>query len=223
MHLFYPDLCIACHKRNFDILESFCFECYTELPFVDFNDLSENEFTDHFKGKINLRFGTSLFYFIKSGVIQDIIRELKYHNKDTYGVKLGQLFADTYKDTEFLRSVDIIVPVPLHPRKENKRGYNQSQRFAEGIGNKLDIPVCADNLVRIKNTMTQTKMNNEERIKNVHKAFDLLHPEQFAGKHILLVDDVLTTGSTLMECATTMIELEQTTVSMATIAIGETI
>ena len=223
VHLIYPELCIACNKRTRDILDAFCFDCYTELPFTHFTNLTDNEFKDHFKGKISISFGASLFYFIKTGVIQNIIKQLKYHNKDFYGIKLGILFGTTFLESDLSKSVSVIVPVPLHKRKQARRGYNQSRMIAEGIGSVFNVPVDCNNLIRVKNTMTQTKMDNEARIKNVHDAFSVLKPNEFQDKHVLLVDDVLTTGSTLLECANTLKDIAGISISMATIAIGETV
>jgi ComF family protein len=222
-HLIYPNLCIACNKRTTDINETFCLDCYTELPFTHHSDLKTNEFADHFKGKIGIRFATSLFYFVKTGVVQNIVKQLKYHGKDIYGIKLGQLFGSSFQNSELATSINIIVPVPLHIKKESKRGYNQSLKFAEGIGTRLNIPVSKGNLVRIKNTLTQTKMNNEARIKNMLNAFSVENTFEFENKHVLLVDDVLTTGSTLLECAVTLKDIPGITISMATIAMGETV
>lgn len=222
-HLIYPDLCIACNRRTTDINDTFCLDCYTELPFTLHSDLKTNEFADHFKGKIEIRFATSLFYFVKTGVVQNIVKQLKYHGKDAYGIKLGQLFGLSFQNSELATSIDILVPVPLHKKKESKRGYNQSLKFAEGISTKLNIPVSKGNLVRIKNTLTQTKMNNEARIKNMQNAFSVENTKEFENKHVLLVDDVLTTGSTLLECAVTLKDIPGITISMATIAMGETV
>jgi ComF family protein len=223
IHLIYPELCMACNKRTTDINNTFCLDCYTELPFTHHTDLRENDFSDHFKGKFRISFATSLFYFVKTGVVQNIIKQLKYHSKDTYGIKIGQLFGITFQDSEFVKSVDIIVPVPLHKKKEAKRGYNQSLKFGEGISSYLNIPVSKGNLIRVKNTLSQTQMNNEARIRNVKDAFQVTNPEEFINKHILLVDDVLTTGSTLLECAVTLKDIPGITISMATIAMGENV
>jgi ComF family protein len=223
LHLVYPDLCIACNKRTTDVNETFCLDCYTELPFTHHYDLKVNEFADHFKGKIGICFATSLFYFVKTGVVQNIVKQLKYNDKEDYGIKLGQLFGASLQNSELVSSIDLIVPVPLHKKKESKRGYNQSQKFAEGISKWLNIPVSKGNLIRVKNTLTQTKMNNEARIKNMQNAFSVENTLEFENKHVLLVDDVLTTGSTLLACAVTLKDIHGITISMATIAMGETV
>jgi ComF family protein len=223
LHLVYPDLCIACGKNLPDINEMFCLDCFTELPFYNFIDFKNNEFTDRFKGKFNLEFGVAMFYFVKSGKIQNIIKQFKYHGKANYAFKMGELFGKLFADTEFTNSIDIIVPVPLHPKKEAKRGYNQSEKFASGISKLLNIPVNSTNLIRIKNTVTQTKMNHEKRVQNMQNAFSLIDNDLFIGKHILLLDDVLTTGSTLYECAKILDQIDGTKISMATIANGDLI
>lgn len=223
LHLIYPDLCIACNKNLPDTNEMFCLDCFTELPFYNFVDFKNNEFTEHFRGKFNLEYGVAMFYFVKSGKVQNIIKQFKYHGKENYAIKMGELFGKLFAETEFVKSIDLIVPVPLHPKKEAIRGYNQSEKFALGINKVLNIPVNSNNLMRIKNTITQTKMNNESRIKNMQNAFSLLDNDIFIGKHILIVDDVLTTGSTMYECAKILNQIGGTKISMATIAIGDLI
>lgn len=223
LHLVYPELCIACNKNLPDTNDMFCLDCFTELPFYNFKDFKNNEFSEHFKGKFNLEFGVAMFYFVKSGKIQNIIKQFKYHGKENYAVMMGELFGKLFAETDFAKNIDIIVPVPLHPKKEAIRGYNQSEKFASGITKTLNIPVNSTNLIRIKNTITQTKMNNESRIKNMLNAFSLIDSDLFVGKHILIVDDVLTTGSTLYECAKILDQIAGTKISMATIAIGDLI
>ncbi len=221
LNLFYPDNCIACHVNEKEIYEAFCFECYSKLPFTDFDNFANNEFTNHFKGKMQVEMGNAIFFFVKNGIVQELIQELKYRNRPRYGMKLGEIMADTRFGNVIKEKIELIIPVPLHKKKELKRGYNQSEMFAKGISLKTGIPLSTDNLIRIKNTSTQTKMNREQRLNNLKNAFKINNPEKIQGKHILLVDDVLTTGSTLLECAYEIKNIPDVKISFATIAMGE--
>jgi ComF family protein len=165
--------------------------------------------------------GNALFFFVKQGIVQGLIQELKYKNKPQYGIILGEIMGETRFGDAIKENADIIIPVPLHKSKENKRGYNQSKMFAQGLSNSTGKPISINNLIRTKNTSTQTKMNREQRIENLKNAFEVSDAEEFTGKHILLVDDVLTTGSTLLECASVINQIPQIKISFATIAMGE--
>ncbi len=221
--LFYPDLCIACHKEDKEIYDAFCFNCYAKLPFTGFDDFTNNDFTSHFKGKLNIEMGNALFFFVKEGIVQNLIKELKYKHMPQYGIKLGEIMGATKFGQELKQSIDLIIPVPLHKKKERQRGYNQSLMFAQGLSKSINKPVSSNNLQRTKNTSTQTKMNREQRIDNLHNAFRLFAPSEFENKHILIVDDVLTTGSTLLECASAFRNIQGINISFATIAMGETV
>jgi len=224
-HLFYPELCISCNTNNREIDNTFCIECYSDLPFSNqvFNNSKDNKFTEHFIGKLTVEKGASLFYFVKQGKIQEIIKELKYRNKPQYGIMLGRLFGNIIINDQSYSKLDAIVPVPLHKNREQKRGYNQSLMFAKGISEVLNTPIIKNNLIRVKQTDTQTKMNRNARIKNLKGAFEIKDKSIFKNKHILLVDDVLTTGTTLLECGLQIKFISGTKLYLGTIAMGEPI
>ncbi len=221
LYLFYPDLCIICNNNDREVHDTFCFDCYTQLPFTYQGTALNNDFMQHFVGKIDIQHGAALFYFVKQGMVQSIIQELKYKNKPQYAIKMGEIFGASIKEDSYFKNIDAIVPVPLYKSKENKRGYNQSLKFAEGISKVLSIPIISNNLIRIRHTSTQTKMTREERLVNLKNAFTVENPHLFEGKHLLLVDDVLTTGTTLLECGKKILECRDVKISMATIAMGE--
>jgi ComF family protein len=220
-HLFYPELCLGCQENDREIEDAFCLECYANLPFTNQANIINNEFINHFNGKINIEHGAALFYFVKQGMVQEIIQQLKYLNKPQYGIKMGEIFGKIIKNSTCFKSIDAIIPVPLHKKKEQERGYNQSNKFAQGLSNSLNIPFFSNNLIRVKYTSTQTKMNREERILNLNSAFMINNPEFLEGKHLLLIDDVLTTGATLLECALQLKTIKGVKISMATIGMGE--
>jgi len=220
-NLVYPELCISCDSNPREVDDTFCLDCYSELPFANIANLNNNEFTKHFEGKINIEMGISLFIFVKQGKIQKIIKDLKYNNKSQYGNKLGTILAYSIQSNPIISTIDYIVPIPLHLKKERKRGYNQSLQIALGLSSILSIPINSTNLVRTKNTLSQTKMTREERISNIEDAFEIKQPNIFSGKHILIVDDVLTTGATLFGAGKTILKTNGTKISMATIAMGQ--
>ena len=223
LHIIYPEICIACNDQLIEVENAFCFDCYSKLPFSYQINEPLNDFVKHFEGKVNITHGAALFYFIKSGVVQNIIKKLKYHDKPDYGIKMGEIFGRALSSDNKYGKIDIVIPVPLHPKKESKRGYNQSLMFAKGIANVLKCEINSNNLIRIKNTITQTKLSNQQRMKNVHGAFKVIEPIIFENKHILIVDDVLTTGSTLMACYFALESIKGVNISFATIASGDLI
>ena len=221
VYLFYPDLCIICNKNDREVHDIFCLECYSKLPFTNQTNTTTNRFTQHFEGKIDIEHGAALFYFVKQGSVQALIQDIKYKNKPQYGVLIGELFGHTLTSGTTFKNIDLIVPVPLFKEKEAERGYNQSLKFAVGISKITSIPIAQSNLIRTRHTNTQTKMNREQRLENLKDAFTVQDPKSFENKHILLVDDVLTTGATLLECGKQILECKNTRISMATIAMGE--
>ena len=181
----------------------------------------ENAFTERFWGRISLHTGTSLYYFSKGGRTQKLIHHLKYHNKQNIGVKLGNLLGGFLSEAPLYQDVDLIIPVPLHAKRERFRGYNQSDLFAKGLSEAMQIQWQKNILVRNQMTDTQTKKSRIDRFKNVENAFSVVQPQAIQNKHILIVDDVLTTGATLEACANQILKIPGTTVSLATIAFAE--
>jgi len=137
------------------------------------------------------------------------------------GFVTGRRFGNALLESPEFSAVDVVVPVPLHPKKQKLRGYNQSEWIARGIAESLRKPVSVDNLCRNLHTSTQTRKNRYERWENVENIFETLNPEEFTGKHILLIDDVVTTGSTLESCAFQLLQVENVKVSIATLAYAD--
>lgn len=218
--LFYPRLCLACGNELPPLRDTICLSCQYHLPKTNFHHLPENPFTDRFWGRIPLRAGAALYHFNKNSRTQRLIHHLKYDYKPTVGIRLGQLYGKQLMESEQFRSVDLIVPVPLHPRKEKIRGYNQSAVFAKGLSQVMQIPWRKNVLARKTMTTTQTQKSRMERFQNVQNAFVLQESNLIRNKHILLVDDVLTTGATLEACAICLLNAPGTTVSMVTIGIA---
>lgn len=220
LHLLYPELCVACGEDLPAAGGCFCFKCQLRLSTSDMYLLRDNEFTDRLWGKLNLEGGAAMYYFTRKSPIQRALHQLKYHNKPDIGIKIGRMFGRKLRNSEIFNSVNAIIPVPLHPKKERLRGYNQSTMFAQGISEEMEIPVLSKALVRRAFTETQTKKKRMERFKNVGEVFVVNTPSLIQGKHLLLVDDVLTTGATLEVCGQALLAVPETRLSVATIAIA---
>jgi len=219
--LFFPELCVTCETRLISQEKFLCINCWHDMPVTNFHLLKDNKVAQLFWGRANIEFATSYFSYKKGSRYQQLIHYIKYKGLKELGFETGRRFGLILLDTEIMKSVDLIVPVPLHPKKERKRGFNQSYWIAKGIENATDKPLISDNLFRKVFSSTQTKKNRFERWKNVEDIFGVNRPEEFKNKHILLVDDVVTTGSTLEACAIQLLKIENTTVSIATLAFAD--
>jgi len=218
--LLYPRLCLACAERQPPRGSLVCASCQLKLPRTDHHELQENAFTERFWGRVPIFSGAAMFHFVKGGRAQHLLHQLKYEGKQEIGVLLGEWYGRDLRDSPWFRSVEAIVPVPLHPRKERLRGYNQSDTFARGLSRSMRVPWYKNGLHRRVFTETQTKKGRLERFGNVEEVFEVGEPSILAGKHLLLIDDVITTGATLEACAHTLLGLPGVKVSMATIAMA---
>lgn len=219
--LLYPNLCLACNENSPAQGEMICLRCQVNLPHTHFHLEKENAFTERFWGRMPLESGAALYHFVKGGRVQDLLHRLKYEGKREIGIKLGEWYGRKLSESPFFKDIDVIVPVPLHPRKERLRGYNQAAVFAQGIGEAMGKPWLKDGLVRRVFTETQTQKSRAERLENVSEVFAVGNAQQLACKHVLLVDDVMTTGATMEACGMKLLALPGTKLSMATIAIAD--
>ncbi len=173
---------------------------------------------ERFWGRMHLQSATSLYYFGKENRVQQLIHRLKYKGQKRIGERLGLQYGETLRKSPSIPKVDLITSVPLHRRKEKKRGYNQSECFGKGLAKSMNLPFKANILKRTINTKTQTAKSNPDRFENVERAFQLFDTKDVAGKHVLLVDDVVTTGATLEACGKQILSVPGTKLSIATIA-----
>jgi ComF family protein len=194
--------------------------CILKLPKTNYHLNVENQVTDRFAGKIPLAKATSYLYYNKGGTGQIIVAEIKYRGNQSLGQWIGAYLAKELASTDFFRDIDYLIPVPLHPSKEKKRGFNQAERIAEGIARITKIPLETKNIYRNKANATQTKKSVYERWKNTFNLFEVNDIEMFRGKHLLLIDDVLTTGSTLEAVAQSVLPIENIKISILTLTIA---
>ena len=218
LNLFYPRVCAACGETLLKDEETVCLKCRYTLPFTGYENHADNPLAQVFYGRVRFHAVTACFFFAKSGKVQHLIHELKYKNNPEAGIFLGQELGKTIKDAPLFQGIDYLIPVPLHPRREKQRGYNQSLLIAQGINEVTGIPIGDKYLIRAIYTTTQTKKSAEERHKNVKDIFEVRFPEELEGKHVLLIDDVLTTGATLESCAHQLENIPRITISAATAA-----
>lgn len=216
--LIYPHLCASCSKPLYNNENHICTYCRYQLPKTNFHLEKDNPVSRIFWGRVNIRAATSCYYFNKGGKIQRLIHQLKYMGGKEIGITIGRFLGADLKETPLFKDIDCIVPVPLHRSKRRKRGYNQSDYFAKGLSESMEATHINDNLYRASSGVSQTRKAHYERWGNVKSAFKVKRPDQLNGKHILLVDDVVTTGATLESCAQALLDIPDTTVSIATIA-----
>jgi len=163
----------------------------------------------------------AFLYFRKGNRIQNLMHQLKYKKRPETGIRLGELYAYELKRSTTFKPADLIIPVPLHPVKFKKRGYNQSECIANGLSSILAIPVSNTNLVRLENTETQTKKSRYARYENLINAFHIRDESEFINKHVMLIDDVMTTGATLEACSILLQKIKGVEISICTIAYAE--
>ncbi len=216
--LIFPKVCNACRKALYKSEDCICAYCHYHLPKTNFHLNKENPISKTFWGRAAVEEATSLYYFNKGTKVQHLIHQLKYRGKKEIGYSLGKHYGVELKNSRSFSTIDLVIPVPLFPSKQKKRGYNQSELFAKGLAESLSVESHSEVLIRKLNSQSQTKKTRFDRWKNVEFVFEVTKPEVLHGKHILLVDDVITTGATLEACANRIIEVPGSKVSIATIA-----
>lgn len=214
LDLFFPELCVVCKNRLAEGEEHICIDCLLLLPKTNFHLQPDNRLEQFFAGRIPFERIAAFAYFIKGGRIQSIIHELKYNRNPDIGIFIGKLSGENLKGSEFINDIDLLVPVPLHPKRQKQRGYNQSMEICRGISEITNIPIDSTTLIRKVNNPSQTKNSRFDRWQNVEDIFTLTNKDCFENKHILLVDDVITTGSTLESCAKEILKAEDVKISI---------
>lgn len=197
LDFFFPPLCVICKNRLLHAEEHICLECLSALPKTHYHKQEENKLEDALAGKFIFNRAAAFCYFYKTGGLQKVIHEFKYKNNPQLAFYMGLLYGRELKGSDFLQGIDYLVPIPLHPKRQKKRGYNQAEEICKGISAATGIPLCTSAISRTVNNPSQTTHSKTERWENVKDIFVTTNNPLLKGKKILLVDDVITTGSTI--------------------------
>jgi ComF family protein len=217
--LFFPKYCSSCNRNLMHFEKAVCMHCLTHLPRLQLHDERDNAVEKLFWGRIDVEAATAFLSMPRNGISHRLIHRLKYHGDQEVGERLGALFAHELLESERMKIIDVIVPVPLHPKKLHVRGYNQCDCIARGMAETLGADISLNNLTRTHFSASQTRRGRISRWSNVKDIFWVREPEKFENKRILLVDDVITTGATIEACATALLKINGVQLSVGALAI----
>ena len=218
LSLIYPRYCEACGSNLYKHEDLICNQCIITLPHSNYHLSPANEINLLFAGRVPLIHALCIFNFEKSGRVQKLIHALKYQNQMGLGIWLGNYYANLLKVNSILEDVDLLIPIPLHKKKLKQRGYNQSECFAKGLSEVFERPMLNNCILRLSETSTQTKKKKFERWQNVEGVFKINNPSILENKHVLLVDDVITTGATIDATWQAIKDIEGIKISVISIA-----
>jgi len=215
--LFYPEVCITCGDGLAEKEEFICTSCFYKLPKTDYHIHPANTLYKVFYGRAEIKAAAAYCYYDKGGMVQNLVHEIKYKGKKELGTCFGKWYGAELKKATLFSELDCIIPVPLHLEKLKRRGYNQSACFAEGLSQTMNIPVLPNALKRLKDTETQTNKSRFSRWENVKDVFAVENKAQLQNKHVLIVDDIITTGATMEACIHALNSVPVASVSVASI------
>ena len=215
--MLFPKICVSCAKPLNAKEDTICISCLINLPKTNYHRLSQNPVSERFKGRLRVHDATSFLYFAKGNSTRSLLHHLKYNGRQDIGRRLGALFAKDLMNDGY-HPGDLIIPLPLHHAKHRIRGYNQCDSIAQGLSKYFGSKVRNDIVFRISNNSTQTKKGRFDRWKNVSGIFSVRGDEQIAEKHVILLDDVITTGSTLESCGQSILNAGAAKLSILTLA-----
>ena len=221
LDLFFPKVCYACHEVLNDHEQDICTDCRNNLPVTNFHFHKDNNVSKVFYARVKVEYGTALFRFEKKGLVQQLIHNLKYKGQESIGVFLGDWLGGELKTVKEYSEIDIVIPVPLHKNKLKKRGYNQVAQFAEHIASALNVKYIDNVLLKVTNTDSQVLKSRFARWTSNEELFTLQNKSAIANKHILLVDDLITTGATMEACINVLNQAENIKISVACMAIAQ--
>lgn len=217
--LLFPPLCVGCEYPLSDNEELLCTQCRHQLPLTNIHINNTNIAEKIFFGRVRIEKATAMFWFEKQGIVQHLIHQLKYKGHEEIGELLGKWLGTELLELENYNTIDAVIPVPIHPKKRRKRGYNQVETFGMALAGCLNATYLDAVLIKTQHTKTQTYKSRLSRWNSMQHVFTLQQAEAIAGKHILLVDDVITTGATLEVCARELLKVKNVRISIATMAI----
>lgn len=220
LHVVFPHVCDGCGSDLLNIESRLCIRCLASLPETNFEIHANNPVEKDFWGRLPIVNASAHFYFTKESLVQHLMHQLKYRGNKELGLQLGRIMGNALKSSNRFNTVNALIPLPLFPSKEKKRGYNQAKVLCDGIAEVLNLPVLANIITRPQHTETQTKKGRIERWKNIEGKFSLIDPIAIQNKHLLLVDDVVTTGATLEACGNELLSAENVRLSLATLCVA---
>ena len=220
LHIVFPHICDGCGSDLLNIESRLCIRCLASLPETNFEQHAGNPVEKLFWGRLPLINAAAGFYFTKESLMQHLMHQFKYKGNKELGLQLGRIMGNAIKSSNRFNYIDALIPLPLFPSKEKKRGYNQATILCDGIAEILGLPVLANVITRPQHTETQTKKGRIERWKNIEGKFQLVDPTAIHNKHLLLVDDVVTTGATLEACGNELLSAENVKLSIDTLCIA---
>lgn len=218
--LMFPNLCVVCGINLQNKEHQLCLSCLHDIPKTNYHLIVDNPVEKRFWGKVPIYRATSYFFFQKGSSFQKLLHILKYQGNKEIGELMGKYAAIDLMESPDFTSIDLIIPVPLHPQKLKSRGYNQSEWIGKGISLILNKPQDTSTLLRVRENTSQTKKSVFERFENTEGIFELSDRNVLEGKHVLLIDDVLTTGSTLEACVRALLETNGIKISIFTLAVA---
>lgn len=218
IHLFYPHTCATCSSDALGKDELLCVQCIAELPHTNYENIIGNPVEKIFWGRVNINAAFAWLYFHKGQIVQQIIHQLKYRGNKEIGIYMGKMMGEAINASTRFSEIDYLIPLPLFAKKEFRRGYNQATQICIGMAESTNIPLMEKNVVRRLPTETQTKKHRTERWENVAESFGINNPSFLENKHILLVDDVLTTGATIEACCLAIKDIPGIKISVCTLA-----
>lgn len=214
-----PRLCFGCNARLYRGEKLLCTRCRNQIPLTDFNFTEENIVDRAFYGRIYIEKAASFLYYYENGMVKNLIGYLKYKNQETIGIFLGDWMGKSEVIQDIPEKIDMVVPVPLHPKKLRQRGYNQVEKFGQRLAFHLNADYVDHILIKTANTRTQTKKSRIYRWQGSRELYTLTDTQFFKGKKVLLVDDVITTGATIEACAKALHQTENISIYVATMAV----
>lgn len=218
IHLFYPNACAGCGSDNLSADQTLCFSCINEMPVTGFHLHEANPVEKIFHGRVPIVNACAHVYFSKDSLVQQMLHRVKYGGRKEIGTFMGTLIGADLKMAGWCKNINALIPLPLNSKKQKKRGYNQAELICDGISMQTNIPVYNDVIIRKRNTETQTHKSRAERWNNIEGKFELVNATKVMNKHILLVDDVVTTGATLESCGNELLKSDGLQLSIAAFA-----
>lgn len=220
INLFFPKVCSGCRSVLMTNETVLCTSCRHEMPLTQYYLDTKNEAVKKFYGKVEIEHASAFLYFNKKGIVQELIHNLKYKGHEEIGTVLGNWYAEDLKELKLNNPFEVLIPVPLHPKKFKERGYNQVTAFGKALSESLNLTFDDTVLFRKKYSKTQSKKNLLGRSENIESIFDVHFSEQNHNKHFLIVDDVLTTGSTLEACSKALLKIPGAKISIVCMAMA---